>query len=82
MGVAPLLGPAEAGLEVIQGEQGPVTILLLPDEAIVDAVPIEGESINGVILPVGGGSIAIIGEAGERLEEIQERVTKSVTWTT
>lgn len=67
---------------VIQGEQGPVTILLLPDEAVGSPVPIEGESINGVILPVGGGSVAIIGERDEKLEAIQQNVVNSVTWST
>ena len=67
---------------VIQGASGPVTVLLMPEEAVSEAIALQGENVNGVILPVGGGSIAIIGEAGERLEEIQERVTKSVTWTT
>lgn len=67
---------------VIQGEQGPVTILLLPDEAVDSPVPIEGESINGVILPVGGGSVAIIGERNEKLEAIQKNVMNSVTWST
>ena len=67
---------------VIQGAQGPVTILLLPDEAIDDAVQLEGESINGVLLPVGGGSVAIIGERDEQLDAIQENVVNSVTWST
>ena len=67
---------------VIQGEHGPVTILLLPDEAIDDAVELEGESINGVLLPVGGGSVAIIGERNEELEPIRQNVMNSVTWST
>jgi hypothetical protein len=67
---------------VLQGEHGPVTILLLPDEAIDDAVTLEGESINGVLLPVGGGSVAIIGERDEELETIQNNVVNSVTWST
>ncbi len=67
---------------VIQGQEGPVTVLLLPDEAIDSPVPIEGENINGVILPVGGGSVAIIGERNEKLEAIRENVVNSVTWST
>jgi hypothetical protein len=67
---------------VIQGERGPVTILLLPDESIDDAVQLDGESINGVLLPVGGGSIAIIGERDEELGKIQQNVMNSVTWST
>jgi len=67
---------------VIQGEQGPVTILLLPDEAVDAPVQIDGESINGIILPVGGGSVAIIGEKNEKLEAIQRNVVNSIAWST
>jgi len=67
---------------VIQGERGPVTILLMPEEMIDAAQQFTGESVNGVILPVGDGSIAILGESDERLDRIRERVLKSVTWST
>lgn len=67
---------------VVQGAKGPVTVLLMPEEAVGEAIELRGENIQGVILPVGDGSIAIIGEAEERIEDIQERVTKAVTWTT
>jgi len=67
---------------VIQGERGPVTILLMPDEMIDGAVQIDGQSINGVILPVGSGSIAIIGENDENIGNIQQNVLNSVAWST
>jgi hypothetical protein len=67
---------------VIQGKNGPVTILLMPDEMIDAAVELDGESVNGVILPVGNGSIAIIGEGGENLRTIRENVLNSVAWST
>ena len=65
---------------VIQGEKGPVTLLLMPDEMIDSAMIIDGESVNGVILPVGNGSIAIVGERDEALAEIEKRVIDSVEW--
>lgn len=65
---------------VIQGEKGPITLLLMPDEMVSMPVPLMGESINGVILPVGNGSIAIVGRRDERLDEIKERVMNSVEW--
>ena len=65
---------------VIQGQLGPITLLLLPDEHVKSAVPIEGDAINGVILPVGNGSIAIIGERDENLSNIEQQVIDSVTW--
>ena len=67
---------------VIQGERGPVTILLMPHEEVAEETPLDGDSIKGVILPVGKGSIAIIGERDELLAPIQKNVVNSVTWTT
>ena len=67
---------------VIQGQYGPVTIVLLPGEAVAEATPLDGENVRGVILPVGEGSIAIIGNREEELEPIQENVVNSLTWTT
>lgn len=67
---------------VIQGERGPVTILLMPEETVSEAQPIAGETVDGIILPVGEGSIAIIGEKGENLERIETNVRNSITWDT
>jgi len=67
---------------VIQGRTGPVTILLLPQEKISGAIELEDEYRRGVILPVGDGSVAIIGTKEESLEQIQEQVLNSVQWST
>lgn len=67
---------------VIQGENGPVTILLMPEQGVAAAETLEGENIQGVILPVGAGSIAIIGTREESLERIEKSVLDSVTWST
>jgi len=67
---------------VIQGEYGPVTILLMPEEKVAEATPIDGKNIKGIILPVGDGSIAIIGDREEQLEPLQKNVVNAVTWTT
>jgi len=67
---------------VIQGEHGPVTILLMSGEKIAEPVPLDGERVHGLILPVGDGSIAIIGDREEALGPISDTVLNSVTWTT
>ena len=67
---------------VIQGKNGPVTVILMPEVRVQSAETIEGESIHGVILPVGDGSIAIIGEKDEDLEPIQRSIIDSVAWST
>ena len=65
---------------VVQGERGPVTILLLPEEMVDMPIRLDGQSIEGAIIPVGNGSIAIIGERGERIDEIESRVAETVKW--
>ena len=67
---------------VIQGEYGPITIMLLPNEKISEAISLNDENSHGVILPVGDGSIAIIGSREEKLEEVQKQLLQSVTWET
>lgn len=65
---------------VIQGKNGPVTLLLMPEEMVSMPLQLNGKGIDGIILPIGDGSIAIIGERGFDLEEIKERVVNSVEW--
>jgi len=67
---------------VIQGKRGPITIMLLPNESIEEAITLNDENSHGVILPVGKGSIAIIGAREEKLEDVQKQVLQSVTWET
>jgi hypothetical protein len=65
---------------VLQGKTGPITILLLPDEKIDESKILEGDNVHGVIVPVGDGSVAIIGTRDESLDEVQQNVVNSVAW--
>jgi hypothetical protein len=67
---------------VIQGAHGPITILLMPEEKIAEATTLDGVNIKGIILPVGNGSIAIIGDREEQLDQVKENVLDSVMWST
>jgi hypothetical protein len=67
---------------VLQGEHGPITILLMPYEAVSEARTFEGENVHGVILPVGSGSIAIIGDREEQLDRVTRNMLDSVNWST
>jgi hypothetical protein len=69
---------------VIQGSKGPVTLILLADESIEEAISLTGNSVHGVLLPVGSGSIAVIGQREDQLDEIDRigrRLADSVEWT-
>jgi hypothetical protein len=65
---------------VVRGEHGPVTIMLLPDETVGEATPIDESGFRGTILPVGDGSIAIIGSETESLDALETQVVESVRW--
>ena len=65
---------------VIQGKKGPITLILMPEEEIDAARTFTGESVIGVLIPHGDGSIAIVGERDEDLGELEERVVDSVEW--
>lgn len=67
---------------VVQGGNGPVTVLLLPDEQVDGRRPIEENGFVGTIVPLQiGGSIAVVGEPGEaELSEIEREVAAAVRW--
>ena len=68
---------------VIQGHTGPVTLILLPEETIAASIPLSGENVHGVLLPVGSGSIAVIGQREEQRDEIDrigQSLARSVEW--
>lgn len=67
---------------VIQGAHGPITLLLMPEEAVAESQTLDGDNIHGVILPVGNGSIAIIGAREEDLTRVEKSVLNSVSWRT
>ncbi|MEL7186121.1 MAG: DUF3379 family protein [Pseudomonadota bacterium] len=67
---------------VVQGEKGPITILLMPHEKVDGTRELEGENIHGFIIPVGDGSIAIVGGKGEALDRVRQNVVDSVSWST
>ena len=66
---------------VVHGSGGPVTVLLLPDEDVPAAIPVEEDGFVGTIVPMEqGGSIAVVGEAGTAVDEIQREVAAAVQW--
>lgn len=66
---------------VVQGERGPVTVMLLPDEDVAAPMAIDEDGFMGTLVPVeGGGSVAIVGEPDEPLEQIRDRLLQAVRW--
>lgn len=66
---------------VVQGDAGPVTVLLLPDEEVGRPLTVDEDGFVGTVVPLeAGGSIAVVGQQGETLDEIQREVAAAVRW--
>lgn len=65
---------------VLPGEMGAVTVLFMPGEMSEGTEPIVTERFAGQIYPMAWGSIAVVGERGEKLDLVVERVIKMVQW--
>ena len=68
---------------VVQGEAGPVMLLLLSREFLSEPLPLDlpDEGLRGVIMPLDDGSVAILGADEETLESLQQDVADAVEWT-
>jgi hypothetical protein len=69
---------------VIQGEQGPYMVLLMPDRTLASPVPLElpDEGLSGRIVPAGAGSIAVFGGGPTaETDQLEASILSAVNWT-
>ncbi len=66
---------------VVQGEHGPVTILLLPHIHVDRSMPVDEQGFHGVIVPEGQGSIAIVTNNATPIEPVEQQISGQVSWT-
>jgi len=69
---------------VIQGKAGPVMVMLLPAEEIGKPMTLQvvEENLEGMVMPHGQGSIAILATEGEAIEPLQKAISSAVEWST
>ena len=66
---------------VVQGADGPVTVLVLPNEKVDGPISIMRNGLEGVIVPVeGGGSVAIIGRDAASVESVRQQTQESLAF--
>ncbi len=65
---------------VVQGTEGPVMLLFLENEFVEASMPIDEEGYRGVIVPVDGGSVAIVGTDKEPIHRIRKLMAETVKW--
>jgi hypothetical protein len=65
---------------VVQGERGPVTVMLLRDEKVAAPMPIDEGGFRGTIVPAGDGSIAVLGQEPGDIQLVRSRVLEALQW--
>ncbi|MEX0900411.1 MAG: DUF3379 family protein [Gammaproteobacteria bacterium] len=72
-GLCPVGGKLAAHL-VVAGEHGPIAVLVMPEYGVATNTAVGDDKLHGAIVPVGRGSVAVIGFRGESLDVLAERV--------
>lgn len=67
---------------VIDGELGPITVFFMPKEYAKSRTEINTEGYQGHVLPTEWGSIALVGQHGEDLTNVSQKMVNSVHWPT
>lgn len=65
---------------VLPGRMGAITVFLMPGEMAADVLPVESPRFAGRIVPTAWGSIAVVGEQGESIDGIGEKLASVVRW--
>ncbi len=66
---------------VMEGEYGKVTVLIMPGEYVIARKALQGRDLQGLLIPMDGGSIAIIAQAREPLGTIETRISQALRHT-
>lgn len=65
---------------VLRGDRGPVTVFFMPGEHLAAVTEVDSARFHGEIIPTEWGVLAVIGEHGEQVAPIAERMTRAVHW--
>lgn len=63
---------------VLAGQRGPVTVFLMPGEAVRERIALADERFVGRIVPTSNGSMAIVAESGEPLGSVERRLRSAL----
>jgi hypothetical protein len=74
------IGDRKGATIVLPGRRGPVAAVFVPDEAVPGRVIVNQDGLRGVVIPAQRGFIVIMGEPGEALAEVEDRILRSVVW--
>ena len=65
---------------VVPGQRGAITVLFMPHERLTAPAPVHSDRFTGIIVPTNLGSVAVVGEKGEPVSDVAERMQHLVAW--
>lgn len=65
---------------VVQGESGPVTVMILPDVEVDGPSDFSESGYFGTLIPLASGSIAVISGETSDLAPVASSISESLTW--
>lgn len=65
---------------VVQTEKGPVTVMLLAGQRLMRRTRFSEEGYEGVLLPAGEGSVAVLTRGGAVPESTEDAVLSAIRW--
>lgn len=85
--IGPILFAAECPMRqhtgvhlVLPGQAGPITVFFMPGELTDGETVVRSARFRGYVTPTAWGSIAVVGEQGEDLGGMGERLARAVDW--
>ncbi len=63
---------------VVSTDQGPMTIIFMPETQVADGEMLEFDQMHAMLVNLERGSVAIIGEQGQAVENLQAMVRESL----
>jgi len=65
---------------VVSTASGPVTVMLLPHEKVATRTRFSESGLQGMLLPVREGSVAVVSRTGAAPEALAEKIADGVRW--
>lgn len=63
---------------VLQGDHGPVTVLMMPGDFIAQRKTVADQRFRGVVMPTQNGSMAIVAENAQDLASMEQRLHSAI----
>ncbi len=74
------IAKAKAMHMIVKGKAGPVTMIMFPSSIAASEFNIADERLRGVVTPTAGGTLVVIGNKQEPIEEYRKLMSTNLDW--